>query len=160
MRIKLEPILPKRKMFDVAAVERGIEDALNDAAEYAQELFEKTTATWETKVNFTINKTKAGRTVGTRSTIYKFVDLGTKAHEITARNADALVFQYGQARRAKTKPNVVSSYKGAAGSQWATKQTVKHPGTAPRNFSVKIGEKAGERLRGNIRRNLSSKRIG
>jgi hypothetical protein len=160
MRIKLTPILPKRKIFDVDALERGIEDALDDAAEYAQELFEKTTATWETKVNFTINKTKNGRTVGTRSTIYKFVDLGTKAHEITARRADALVFQYGQARRAKTKPNTISSYKGNAGDQWATKKTVQHPGTAPRNFSQKIGEKAGERLRGNIRRNLSSRRTG
>lgn len=160
MRIKLTPILPKRKIFDIDALERGIEDALDDASEYAQELFEKTTATWETKVNFTINKTKNGRTVGTRSTIYKYVDLGTKAHEITAKRADALVFQFGAARRAKTKPSVISSYKGNAGDTWRSKKSVQHPGTEPRNFTKIIGERAAQRLRGNLRRNLSSRRIG
>lgn len=160
MRIKLIPILPKRKIFDVNALERGIEDALDDAAEFALQQFEKTTATWQTDVKFTINKTKSGRTVGTRSTIYKFVDQGTRAHPIEAQRADALVFQYGAARRAKTKPSVISSYKGNAGGQWATKKIVQHPGTEPRNFSKIIGERAGQRLRGNIRRNLSSRRIG
>ena len=160
MRIKLIPILPKRKIFDVDALERGIEDALDDAAQFALDQFEKTTVTWQTDVKFTINKTKNGRTVGTRSTIYKYVDEGTRPHEIEARRAPALVFQYGAARRAKTKPSVISSYKGAAGDQWRSKKSVQHPGTAPRNFTKIIGERAAQRLRGNLRRNLSSRRIG
>lgn len=160
MRVKMKPILPKRPIFDVVALEQAVEKSLDDAAKYALDLFEKTTATWETNVKFTITKTKSGRSIGTRSTIYKFVDEGTRPHKIVARNADALVFQYGEARRAKTKPKVISSYKGALGDQWASKKEVNHPGTAPREFTKTIGERAGTRLRGNIRRNLSSKRIG
>lgn len=160
MRVKLKPILPKRKILDVNAIERGIEDALDDAAEYAQELYEKTTATWNTDVNFTIRKTKYGRSIGTRSTIFQYVDLGTKPHDIRPRRADALAFQYGEARRAKTKPRVISSYKGNAGDQWARKLVVHHPGTEARNFTVIISERSGQRLRGNLRRNLSRSRIG
>ncbi|HRA66251.1 MAG TPA: hypothetical protein PL187_09545 [Caldilinea sp.] len=160
MRIQLKPILPKRKILDVIAVERGIEDALNDAAAFAQELYEKTTATWETDVTFTIRKTKYGRSIGTRSTIYTYVDRGTKPHDIRPKRADALAFQYGEARRAKTKPRVISSYKGSPGDQWARKQVVHHPGTEARGFTVEISERANQRLRGNLRRNLSRSRIG
>jgi hypothetical protein len=139
MRVKITPILPKKSLVTSTRAQALIEAELDDAAKEALGYYEKTTRTWSTSVNFYIRKTKFGRSVGTRSRIYTFVDKGTRAHIIRARNAKALAFATGG--RPKTRPNVVASYNGAVGRTNVVRQEVKHPGTKARQFTEAINKK-------------------
>lgn len=140
MRIKLQPILPKRAIVPTGAqVQARIEAELDDAAKEALGYYQKTTRTWHTNVNFTITKTKFGRSVGTRSRIFTYVDRGTKAHIIRARNAKTLAFATGG--WPKTRPNTLASYNGAVGKTNVFAQEVHHPGTEARDFTPAVNRK-------------------
>jgi len=146
MPVRLKPIKPNKKFLgDIGALEHAIESALDDTADFALDLHKKTTTTWDTKVNFYIRKTKFGRSIGTRSNIWKYVDQGTRPHVIQARRAPNLKFRAG-GFRAKTRPNTITSSGGARGGNWVTKRSVRHPGTAARNFSEAIGKRAEKEL--------------
>lgn len=139
MRVKITPILPKRKLATGAQAQARIEAELDDAAKEAHGLYSKTTATWDTPVNFYIRKLKSGRSVGTRSKVYTFVDKGTRAHIIKARNAKTLAFATGG--RPKTRPNTLASYNGAPGRTSVFAQEVHHPGTKARAFTEAVNKR-------------------
>jgi len=136
MRVRITPITPKRGVITPARAHALIEAQLDDAAKEAQALYAKTTATWKTKVNFYVNKVKAGRTVGTRSKVFTYVDRGTRAHIIRARNAKTLAFATGG--KPKTRVNTLASYNGAPGKTAVFAQEVKHPGTKARHFTEAV----------------------
>lgn len=143
MRIRLKPILPRNKLVDADQAGEAIERALDrNAAETFAE-YQKIVATWNTQVNFTIHKTKYGRSVGTRSKIFLYVDQGTRPHVIRPKKGKVLKFATGG--RPKTKPKIISSYKGAQGTDWHSAQQVQHPGTEARKFSAVITTRARSR---------------
>lgn len=152
MRIKIIPIKLRKGLPSSSKLDHAIDEMLAEAALEAQDMFKKTTSTWQTHVNFTVNKTKYGRTVGTRSAIYKYVDQGTRSHMIYPRRKRILRFQTGY--RAKTRPGVIGSSSGGAsgGVVWA--KAVRHPGTQARRFSVTIGERMGKRTAAIMRAKL------
>lgn len=150
MRVKLKPITTNRYSLDAATIAKAIEDALDVTAQESLVDLQKTTRTWKTQVNFTITKLKYGRSIGTRSVIYKYVDQGTEAHRIRARNAPYLVFRWGPGRRAKTKVATIASYNGKQGENWAKRKEVWHPGTQARLFTQVINTRNKRRFPKNL----------
>ncbi len=154
MVARIKAIKPTRKFLgDINALERELEAGLDEAADEAQALYEKTVKTWRTKVNFAKRKTRIGRSIGTSSVVYAFVDLGTKPHVIRAKRAPALRFRVG-GFKPKTKVNTLNSYKGAPGQSWVSRESVNHPGTKARNFTKIIEEKMRKRQYVIMRRRL------
>jgi hypothetical protein len=123
--------------------------ATRSLADEALELFDKTTETWTHGVQFDVIETPRGHTVQTDDPIYRYVDMGTPAHLIRARNVPLLRFMGPY--HAKTKPNVIASYKGGRGRIWVSKRQVNHPGIEARNFRKiifdRMQRKAANRLR-------------
>ena len=105
--------------------------------------FEKTTKNWKTEVDFEVKRKRTGDTytftASTDNEIYGYVNNGTRPHLIEAKNAPFLVFAYGGTP--KTQPNVLKSGKGSRGTKWASKKSVKHPGTEARNFDTIIKDR-------------------
>lgn len=139
--IKLAPIKPRAKIDFKKYAEAG-KRGLRDAAEGALEDFQKTTATWQHEVEFSIKEQKDGFLVGPTGgavDIYTMVQEGTRAHQIVARRAKRLRFSPGGS--AKTAPGRIGSSSGSSGSGAVFRRVVMHPGTKPRGFSKLIKAK-------------------
>lgn len=105
--------------------------------------YKRTTKTWKDKPKFeqVISLSQPGPTVlvGTDSLIYKFVDEGTKAHEIWAgaytgkSDKKTLAFQTGH--KSKTLPGVLDARSGGKSGPWVHPPMVHHPGTEARDFT-------------------------
>src|SRR3990167_3646741 len=143
VKFRLKNNIPK-KLFDVPKGEQAREDAQDDLAIEALQLFEKTTATWEHKPSFELRLARAGWSISTRSKIYGYVDTGTRAHPITPRGPGPPVFTRGGA--AQTRPRRLSSSPGKRGTVWVSARAVAHPGTEPREFSIIIQERIQKKL--------------
>lgn len=143
MKISLTPIkVTKGILANPETMSRVIENALTGAALGVKADYGVTQQTWsnKSKADFKIKSKIGERIIYTTGLIYLWVDKGTKAHEIRAKNKKVLKFRRGF--RAKTRPNSISSGKGARGNgAWVSKEVVKHPGTKPRNFSKAIAAK-------------------
>lgn len=131
-----------------------LDEAVQQSAVEAQQMFQSTTDTWTHQPTFQIVRENVARwSVKTDDRIYHFVDMGTAPHIITARNAPYLKFTVPF--RAKTKPRTIASYQGSRGDQWVTKKSVYHPGVTARQFSRIIHERAqaptANRLRAALR---------
>jgi hypothetical protein len=135
--------------------DKAFKDAILKAAKaYAKELqkdFEKTTATWETEVEFEqeVDYKPNGPTVlvGTDNEIYGYVNNGTKRHPIFAgiytgkSNKKVLAFQWGGkgSYKPKTKPRVIGSGPSSiSGAQPWRLPYVDHPGFEGRHFDEEI----------------------
>lgn len=141
-RVKLVPVIPKRAPIPDAETARlAIEDALDTIASEAKDLYEKTVKTWDTDVTFTVHRVKGGRTVGTASKTFAFVDQGTRWHVIRPKRKKFLAFKAG-GFKAKTRVGVLSSSKGSPGKTPTFVKVVYHPGTEARGFSELIQAKA------------------
>ncbi len=118
-----------------------LDEAVHESATEAQAMFQQTTATWTHQPTFEIAHERTGQWgVKTDDAIYHYVDMGTKPHTITARNAAYLRFTVPF--KAKTRPRTIASYSGSRGNQWVTKRSVNHPGITARQFSRVIHERA------------------
>lgn len=138
--IKLKPIKPKVNPLNADAVMRAVKDEMLAVGEDAKKDFEKTTQGWETPVEFTISVERDGVAVSTDSEIYGYVDDGTKAHDITPKNAKTLRFNVG-GHQPKTRPRVIGSGQGRSGAVTIHRRIVHHPGTEAREFSKILQEK-------------------
>ena len=118
---------------------RAIENSLTGAAHAAKIDFDVTTQTWKNRPQFTIQTFPGRRIVSTDDLIYKFVDAGTKPHEINPVRAPFLIFQGNY--QAKTTPRVIASNPGGASGPTIMTIHVDHPGTEARNFAETIKEK-------------------
>ena len=153
MPFKLKPIVPRKGFLgDVNALERAIETALDDTADFTREQFEKTTQTWNDKPSFVVSKTKAGRSVYTRHRVWNMLNKGTRAHPIRPKRAKVLRFSVGG--KSKTRPRIIGSTRGSPGSQPVVARRVMHPGTEPREWDIAIAPKAQDELTRNMRKNL------
>lgn len=124
--------------------------------------FESTTATWEHEVKFQSEISLAlggpASYVWTDDEIYRYVDLGTRPHEIWAGfytgKSDKKVLAFPSAFAPKTTPNVLGSQAGSSGGPTVFTPYVQHPGTKPRNFSKLIQKKAEPRFKRNMEQGM------
>lgn len=122
-------------------------------------LFGKTTATWEHKPTFEAMQTARGWAVKvTPEYPYAWVNHGAKPHIIEAHHAKLLRFTGPY--HAKTKVNVIGSYKGGRGKVWVSKRRVHHPGIEARNFSDIIMKRIQARMAGYVRDRLNQASYG
>lgn len=101
---------------------------------------EATVRTWSTKPTFDLTITEKGGdysvVAGTDSEIYKFVDSGTKPHQIKPKRSKYLRFSSGF--KAKTRPSIIGSQDGGSFGDAIYSKGVKHPGTKARQFTKVI----------------------
>lgn len=104
-------------------------------------------ANWspKTKPVFT-SKVTVGRRISLRVGIrekgkpyWRWVDKGTRAHVIRAKNVPNLVFRRGGVPKTRANPARFGAGRPARGA-WVMKPSVNHPGTKARNFSRKINK--------------------
>lgn len=111
--------------------------------------FQKTTATWDTDVEFEIlrglDRTDATVIVGTDNEIYNYVDGGTKPHKIRPKRA-GYPLRFGTGYVAKTQVGRIGSTQGGTTGPDARAYEVNHPGTKAREFSKTISENEQEQL--------------
>lgn len=105
--------------------------------------FEETTKTWNHKPIFTVDVSTKGQgpavLVGTDNEIYRFVNDGTKPHDIFPKRGKVLRFQSGYS--AKTSAGVIGSGGGGASGPTLFRPYVRHPGTKARKFDEAIAKK-------------------
>lgn len=130
VRIKIEPILPKKKLFDVPAGQAAKEKALEALAQEALALFHKTTETWDEQPVFIVRVNNNNTSVTTNSKIYKYIDKGTSVR-YAVMSPDF---------SPKTRVRVIASVGGRGGKVFVDKRHPK-PGIQAREFSVIIQER-------------------
>ena len=109
--------------------------------------FELTTATWEHQVKFErlveVGPDKVEILVGTDDEIYKYVDEGTKPHDIPKYKPGNRLLAFPSGYKAKTFPGKLSSQKGGSFGPMvfamaSIDKPIKHPGTKARNFDKNL----------------------
>ena len=108
--------------------------------------YQGTTKTWKRKPKFEalVSLTGPGPVllVGTDDEIYRYVDEGTRPHEIWAGaytgKSDKKTLAFPSMFTPKTKPGSLKSGPGSSGGETVFTPMVYHPGTKPRNFSGQI----------------------
>lgn len=122
-------------------------------------LFDKTVRTWQRQPRFLTRKTARGYGVEADPLFpFAYVNRGTKPHIIEARNV--MLLRFTGPYHAKTKPNVIASYKGGRGNVWVSKRLVHHPGVEARNFSEIILRRVQARAKDRIRQALNDASYG
>ena len=134
---------PRAKVIGPAAFEKKIDEVLSRAENDIKIEFRKTVKTWVNKPAFYSKRTrKASMWMsdigphGKGGLLYSWVDLGTAEHDITPKNAPALVFMRGF--QARTRPKVIGS---GAMKRFPPLWRVQHvrQKIKPREFSDTIG---------------------
>lgn len=134
-------------------VPSALDSGVGELARDALALYQQTTRTWTHQPTFEVQRESTARwRVSTDDEIYGFVDRGTRPHIIEAKNAPLLRFTGPY--HAKTKPNIIASYKGGRGRVWVAKKRVNHPGAEARNFSKRIKERIQPRAANKLREKL------
>jgi hypothetical protein len=134
--IGLKPITPKNMGGMFKALPNAVKKGMRQAAEKMLEDFEQTTKTWQRPVTFAIEPVgEYDLAVGTNDEIWRYVDEGTKAHTITPRGR---FLRFSPGGTPKTRPGVLTSTSGRAGSGTVYARQVHHPGSAPRDFTGQI----------------------
>jgi hypothetical protein len=128
----------------------GVIAAIQEEGKAIKQDYEETTKSWNTEVTFEI-KILASNSVKvfTLNKIYRYVNKGTPAHDITAPPGGRLFFMtpYGP----KTRPNILGSGPGSIGTNLGVAQVIHHPGTEARNFSKLIAKIAKARFQKRLR---------
>jgi hypothetical protein len=153
MKIKTKVFAPK--FISRKKLKRAVENAMEGAARGVQVDMQVTTQTWKHQPAFGIDRPSwAERNIFTTDFIYGLVDEGTRPHIIVARNASTL--RFGVPSKPKTTPRVIGSTAGSRGSTMVFTPRVKHPGTAPREFSQEISDKWRRILPNTLQRAIDS----
>lgn len=142
----IKAIIPsKAKIVGPAIFEKKIDQVLSTAENDIKKLFRETVSTWKYKVPMYSKRTHKATSwisdIGPRGKgqdLYAWIDLGTKPHIITPKNAPALRFFRGY--QARTKPRVIGSGPQRRFGNFVRAMKVKHPGIEPREFSETIGK--------------------
>lgn len=149
--IRMDTVLPAP--LNTKAMDNVIRDDLRKMGRGIKKDLAKTTATWDTPVNFQMRtKNKKGilemevrPKPGTKGEeIFNYVDRGTKPHTIEPKKpGGVLSFMWGGpgSYKAKTKPRVIGSTSGGATGAMVAFTKVKHPGTRARKFSDSIARR-------------------
>lgn len=138
--MKMKPIKIKGDMIDGKALKRAIRNTLKGEGKAVKVDFDTTTQTFKHRPEFTIDVEDDKVTVATDDEIYGYLDDGTPAHIITAKNPNKPL-TFGVGGSPKTAPRVIGSRPGTRGSTIVRAQVVHHPGTAARLFTDEIRDK-------------------
>jgi len=174
--VKLIAITPKP--LRVKQMEAVILKNMQKMAREIKKDFAKTTATWDTNVQFQYRtkppaKPMTGRAQidiqvgpkpGTKGAeIYGYVDKGTRGPYPIPKagntRAKTLIFQWGGkgSYKAKTKPRVLGSTGGGPSGPIIHRKRVMHPGIKhPRKFTETIARRWGQLSRGYATKTLSA----
>jgi len=131
---------------------------LNEQRKVGKEVrkdFYRTVKTWKRKPEFKIlvSLAKGQITVAivTNSEIYRYVDEGTKPHDIWAGfytgKSEAKVLVFPGTFSAKTIPGVLDAREGSSGGDTVFTPYVRHPGIKARKFSKMIQKKWKKRYK-------------
>ena len=119
--------------------------------------YEKTTRTWRNKPKFEmiVGLTRKGGgeasvLVGTDDEIYGYVDEGTPAHWISAKNKPWLLFR--EKSTPKTTRGRIGSGRGSRSGGWVKKKRVWNKGIKSRNFTPTIAARRKGPFVRNMRR--------
>lgn len=133
VRVGLEVLKLNKKLYDKEILRRVIDNTLTATAKDIKVDLGVVTQTWNHRPNFIIKLAgRNGRTITTDDKAYYYVNKGTPAHLIAARNVARLAFQSGYT--AKTQPRLLASKPGGASGPVVYTRVVRHPGTEAREF--------------------------
>ena len=136
MKIEARVFVPQGLLFDVARLERVINNTLDAAALAVKADFGVTVQTWHRRPKFFIRTPKAGvRLIFTPNLIYRFVSGGTRVRYATMTPGFI----------AKTAPRKIASQMGRGGLWYVSKKRPR-PGIKAREFASVIGEKWDKEL--------------
>lgn len=171
-QILLRAITPKRaKVLDSKIFEEEIEKELKTRVkDKALRLLNRTVRTWTHKPHFQAALIGRGSeavslriwATGPNAQIWNWVNLGTRPHIITIRNARSLRFMSGF--RPKTRVRVLSSHRGGTFGSPVFRKRVRHPGTQAREFHIAVAfrlrDDFGRDIENAIRRAIRKSRGG
>lgn len=139
----------KPKAFNAKAFRDNFNRAMKKTADDMEKDFKRTVKTWEHKVNFKKEMEASAHSisvhVSTDDPIYRYVNEGTKPHDIWAgaytgkSGKKALAFP--GTFSAKTAPGVLDAKGGSSGGGTVHTPFVSHPGTEARKFDEVIERK-------------------
>ena len=136
--ISIRVVMPAKALLNPKALTQAIENGLDSAAVGIRSEFQRTVMTWDHKPKFAIDAYPGKRVIYTDDEIYGYVSGGTRPHIIRVKNAKMLHF-YRTGFRAKSSVNSLRANQGKRASQDETfVKSVKHPGTAARDFDKQI----------------------
>ena len=147
MAVLVKQIKPKRLQED--AMRLALLSAMHAAARVIRQDFAATTANWKHKVKFehivSLAQGNIAILVTTDDEIYRYVNEGTKPHEIwagiyTGKSNKTTLF-FPSVFTPKTKPGSLVSGAGRKGKRDTHTPYVEHPGTEARNFDEQIEKK-------------------
>jgi len=144
----IKAIKPK-KSINRARFRQGFYNSMRRVATQVRKDYARTTRTWEHKVEFHEAVSISGPGpllhVWTDDDIYRYVDEGTRPHEIWAGiytgKSEAKVLAFPGTFRPKTQPGVLGSSSGSRGGPMIFRPYVQHPGSKGRGFSALIEKK-------------------
>lgn len=144
--IVLKEIKPRR--FDEAALRNRIRYRMRQVRDGMKKDFEKTVENWEHEVefkavtHFTRRLPSPSVEVWTEDQVYRYVNDGTRPHEIWAGyytgRSDAKVLAFPSEHTPKTRPGSLRSGAGSSGGAIIFTPFVRHPGTEARDFTGQI----------------------
>lgn len=152
MSVHLKPIVPKKMKGNPS---KEINAAITQTLKAGQALFQRTTRTWHTRVEFVVAEPDGGRgAVGTDSDIYGYVTRGTRPHLIKPKAGKVLVFGSGT-YSPKTRPGFLTARAGVTrGTQGVARpvfaKQVHHPGTKARGFEEDVARQLQPILETNV----------
>lgn len=132
-------------------------DLVKDAVNKFDRQFAKTYATFKNKPNFRKwVRSYLSRIEGATETddkIYRFLNDGTKEHDITPKRAPFLRFRWDGkgSYGAKTTPRVIGSKPARYPKTWQRRQRVRHPGNEARKFDETIQKQEAPVFLRNVR---------
>jgi hypothetical protein len=146
MTIGVRAILPRR--FNPSVFRKAFSNTADQFGKETQQQFNKTTATWDGKPTFTIEKAvSTGRIiviVATNNEIYGFVNNGTKPHiilpGILTGKSDKKALAFASQFSPKSTPGIIGSNPGFVGPVDTVRAGVSHPGTTGIFFNRLIKE--------------------
>lgn len=143
-KIGIVPITIPRGLFvDPVQLRRVTRNAAEQLSKDIRVDFRVTAQTWDNKPEFIIQRADNAlaftREIKTTDQVYYWVNHGTKAHPIEAKNAPML--RFNTTFKPKTRVMVIGSGKGKSGPPVARKRRVMHPGTEARKFDLVIAKK-------------------
>lgn len=114
----------------------AMKKAVQKSADLTKRDLESTTRTWTHKPKFAVIVEENGSAfavfAGTNDQIYRYVDEGTKAHDIKPKRSKFLRFSSGY--KAKTRVGIIGSQDGGSFGDNVFSEGVHHPGFAGRHF--------------------------
>lgn len=155
MRVGIDPIKPRKGLFDYKVYEREIKEAGKDVAETVVKQLERATNAWEHKPDFDTRMTVVAGgiafdvfPVGPNKQIFIWVDNGTRRHWVAPVKAGALAFQR---YRPHTRPG--GGYGGYGSSYGPVMFSKGHyvSGIEPREFTRLAADAAAKPLSDAVR---------